>query len=283
MMRSALAFLALAAASCVAQPCLDGLSVETLTLGADGKDVGAQLDDLENTVENLVAQQHVLPSASQLGAPTVAGQIAFDTTSSRMLVAMSKGSEASSGFEWRDPHSWLCFGGYANGVLERGEECDDDNDESDDACHGCAWGDAVGNVASARGAQQDTVDSGQLSTRALTFSKQASESSLLVTYTENIGLNGPDNVGCRWEVLFNGASCPTRPIRLELYATNGNTVRMPASITAACEGLEKGGYSISIAVSGVPGNSAGDCHTGFSPPSDAGWHLTVLEVTSKIV
>ena len=208
--RLALAFAALLSPSTVsAQSCplptVDRLSVAELTLGDD--DLRTVIDGIEDRVD-----APVLPSKDTLGTPTAAGQIAFDPMSSRMLIAMPT-SAAETSFAWRDPHSWRCYGGYADGVVDSGEECDDGNSASNDGCHGC--------VGSRIAALESSV--------ASLLSDVDNVEAVVAGHTTILGSNAQltDCFRVDWGVCMDGANqcdCPAGYALIGLFRAQGDGV-----------------------------------------------------------
>ena len=272
-MHAAAALLVLFAAACAGQSCVDDLtidklSVTTLKLGAD--DLDSRLDTM-----------HILPSAGD-AQPTRAGQTAFDYTTSRMMVSMPT-SAAGTSFAWRDPLEWRCKGGYANGVVESGDECDDGNDTDRDGCHGCVRSkDGIRVVVRGREGV-DNTDSGVVSSRSVTLTKAYDQTSVEVTIQELLGLitgASGSQQACRWTVLFNGSPCPSTTIDHVQFLDSGDkTVEHTSQIWGICSGLSAGSVTVTLGVDSsdeiyAPSN----CLTGWW--GDATFTISAQEVWS---
>ncbi len=121
-------------------------------------------------------------------------------------------------------------------------------------------------------------DVGTLASRALLMQKHFSDTAIRVSYYDNFRATGP-NSACRWELKFNGASCPSGPITFEIFDVGGNHHRHD-TITGTCVLPTTGPVTISVDVGPAPGAAQGDCWTGWNATvgSEGYWHMDAEEV-----
>lgn len=120
-------------------------------------------------------------------------------------------------------------------------------------------------IARTQGYISDSTDNGLLTGRSLSFAKQLGSTGLRVTWSDNFRVTVNNNA-CRWEVLFNGASC-TNPGALVFDKYEGNTSSNrhdPNTVVATCFGRAAGSVTITTRVGPVPGYTGPDCHTGWA-------------------
>ena len=126
----------------------------------------------------------------------------------------------------------------------------------------------------------DDTDNGNLVSRTLTFTKTQAATGVPVSYNDNLRVaNGG---ACRWEIIFNGASCPMPAGGLVYDVYFGGVAGMnhhrPEALFGTCMGLAAGSYNIQIRVGAVASGSGqpiGDCYTGWFA---ATWQLEAEEV-----
>jgi hypothetical protein len=114
---------------------------------------------------------------------------------------------------------------------------------------------------------EDQTDNGNLVTRTLTFVKTQAATGVRVAYNDNLRV--ANSGACRWEILFNGASCAMPgPLGYDVYF--GGVAAMnhhrSESVFGTCFGLAAGSYNIQVRVGTVPaasGQPLGDCDTGW--------------------
>lgn len=132
------------------------------------------------------------------------------------------------------------------------------------------WGHAKGtggfrNVARWQGYANDGTDNGVLSGRTVTYPKKAPGTGLRVLWSDNFRVFN-NNTACRWEIVFNGASC-TSPGGIFFDKYEGNTASNRhdmATVMGACYGLPPGPVVVSTRVGPTPGATTGDCYTGWN-------------------
>jgi hypothetical protein len=86
-----------------------------------------------------------------------------------------------------------------------------------------------------------------------------------VTWSDNFRVTINDKA-CRWEVLFNGASC-TSPGALFFDKYEGGTSSNrhdPSSFTGTCLNVPAGNVTVATRVGPVPGYTGVDCYTGWN-------------------
>ena len=120
-------------------------------------------------------------------------------------------------------------------------------------------------IARWQGYQQDATDNGVLSGHSVTIRKLGRSTGLRVTWSDNFRVSG-NGLCCRWEVLFNGASC-TNPggIYFDKYEGGISSNRHdPSSFSGTCMNVAPGNVTVSTRVGPVPGCTNGDCYTGWA-------------------
>lgn len=122
----------------------------------------------------------------------------------------------------------------------------------------------IRSIARWQGYAEDIQDNGPITGRSVTIRKLGRSTGLRVTWSDNFRVRGTSK-GCRWEVLFNGASC-TSPggLYFDKYEGETNSNRHdPSSFVGTCFGLAPGAITVSTRVGSTPGYSPSDCDTGW--------------------
>lgn len=119
----------------------------------------------------------------------------------------------------------------------------------------------------------DQTDTGQIVSRVHSFTKAAASTEIRVTWTDNLRVAGSAK-GCRWEIRFDGATCPSGSLHFDAYTAADNT-HDSRSLIAYCGGLSAATHTIGIWVSNVPGYTGSDCYTEWA---DSRWLLESEEV-----
>jgi len=113
------------------------------------------------------------------------------------------------------------------------------------------------------GIASDNSDNGVLAGRTVTFPKLYSDTGIRVGWSENFRVFGA-NTACRWEILFNGASCANPgPITFDKYVSDTQNAHEPAGVFGTCLGLPAGMVTITTRVGPAPGYGVVDCYTGW--------------------
>ncbi len=110
----------------------------------------------------------------------------------------------------------------------------------------------------------DGQDNGALVGRTITFTKKASNTGIRVAWNDNFRVLGTATA-CRWEIVFNGASCSNPGvIGFDKYEGGTGSNRLdPNSVFGTCFGLAAGTVTISTKVGPAPGYGVTDCYTGW--------------------
>lgn len=126
----------------------------------------------------------------------------------------------------------------------------------------------------------DGTDSGALASRVLNVTKDRNDTALRVLYSDSFRtISNSGSGSCRWEIRFDGASCPGGALVYDLFVpSNGpvpyNIIRF-SSAAGYCEGLSAGPHTVQIYVGDTPGFSNSDCFTGWN---DQRWTIEAEEV-----
>ena len=120
----------------------------------------------------------------------------------------------------------------------------------------------------------DGTDAGLIAGRTLVFTKTQDATAVRVSYTDNFRSIGIGS--CRWEIRFNGASCPGGVLVYDYYTGDpGDNDHGSYTVVGHCEGLGQGTYNIQIFVGSTPGFAGVDCYTGYN---NSRWVLEAEEV-----
>ena len=101
--------------------------------------------------------------------------------------------------------------------------------------------------------------------RGLTVTKRANSTGLRVVWSDNFRVIG-NNTACRWEVLFNGASCAAPgALVFDKYegATSSNR-HDPSTFVGTCFSPAVGNVAVTTRVGPAPGYAVTDCWTGWN-------------------
>ena len=121
----------------------------------------------------------------------------------------------------------------------------------------------------ADGVGVDGRDNGLVQGRTLTFSKAADDSVLRILYMDNFR-NVGNGGSCFWEVLIDGASCPSGKVVGMEHTSNSDNNHHPSALVASCAGVAAGSHTLTVKLT-----STTDCYTGW--PGDAVWTLEAEE------
>ena len=108
----------------------------------------------------------------------------------------------------------------------------------------------------------------------MNIDKQLTDTSIRISYYDNFRVLAGINGNCQWEVMFNGASCPSGAITMDLFEGGGN-YHSHSTVSATCTLATAGPVAITVDVGPVPGQIAGDCMTGWN---SGYWHMDAEEV-----
>ena len=136
-------------------------------------------------------------------------------------------------------------------------------------------GDFIRTIAHVGGyAQADGGDNNYVAGRSLVINKKKADTAIRVSYTDNMRVYGTGQ-SCRWEIRFDGASCPGQIICADVYnsATGGN-LHHNRTLVGYCAGLAAGNHTVTVYVGSSPGYSGCDCYTGWQQS----WSLEAEEV-----
>lgn len=102
--------------------------------------------------------------------------------------------------------------------------------------------------------QNNGADTGNV--RTFKFTKKKDASNVRVTYFDNFRtING----WCRWEIKFDGQSCP-QPLANTVHTNSGENDHRPGTVIGQCAGLKAGERTVTVTLNRA-GNS--DCYTGW--------------------
>ena len=117
---------------------------------------------------------------------------------------------------------------------------------------------------------EDDIDTGQIVSRVLSFTKAKADTDIKFSYTDNFRTAGAGK-SCRWEIRIDGVSCPSQPLVYDYYYGTNNS----RSLDGYCSNLGIGNHEMQIWVSNTPGYSGSDCYTGWKLST---WVLEAEEI-----
>lgn len=96
-------------------------------------------------------------------------------------------------------------------------------------------GDFIRTIPRWQGYAVDQTDNGVLSGRTFTMTKRYASTGIKVSWSDNFRVIG-NNTACSWEILFNGASCPSPGVvRFDKYEGNTSSNRHdPNTVFGTC-------------------------------------------------
>ena len=115
--------------------------------------------------------------------------------------------------------------------------------------------------------------------RELTFTKQLDDTPLRMFYHDNFRSAG-GNAACEWEIMIDGASCPSRKLQGQLYKADADNDHAPDTIVGMCTGVSAGDHTVTIRVGTPDGYTNGNCYTGWSN-TDTAIEVFTLEVDER--
>jgi hypothetical protein len=124
---------------------------------------------------------------------------------------------------------------------------------------------SIRTIARVQGYGNDQQDNGLLAGRSLTYRKLGASTGLRVTWSDNFRVTVNDKA-CRWEILFNGAACPSPGgLYFDKYEGASSSNRHdPSSFAGTCFGLAAGNVAVTTRAGQTPGYSGADCYTGWN-------------------
>ena len=111
----------------------------------------------------------------------------------------------------------------------------------------------------------DPRDLGFVTGRELTINKLNESSKIRLSYTDNFRVF-PAGKACTWEIMIDGISCPSQPLKYSFYhAGAGVNEHSSSNVVGYCEGIPAGVHTVSVYVSPtVEHNVSADCFTGWN-------------------
>jgi len=115
--------------------------------------------------------------------------------------------------------------------------------------------------------------------RELSFTKELDDTPLRMFYHDNFRSAGA-NAACEWEIMIDGASCPSHKLQGQLYKEVADNDHAPDTIVGMCTGVSAGDHTVTIRVGTPDGYTNGECYTGWSN-TDAAIEVFTLEVDER--
>jgi len=127
----------------------------------------------------------------------------------------------------------------------------------------------------------DGIDDGRIVSRALRFSKIEDNSTVRISYSDNLRVTGDGSKACRWVVKVNGTNCSDYEFNIDKHDGRGSNNHSTSTLTGYCTGLKSGWHTVNVWVSPVPSQdnrfANSDCWTGWN---NSLWTIEATELTA---